>query len=91
MEIVKILPNRIFQREINDEIYSESKAEYERRKALPDSDPEKMRSMLDWLRYYQLLDTGPLVQALNNCFDKLYELFKIDSHLNLSLPKISFT
>ena len=80
-----------FQREINDEIFDESKAEYERRRALPDSDPEKMRSMLDWLRYYQLLDTGPLVQALDNCFDKLYELFQIDSHLNLSLPKISFT
>ena len=80
-----------FQREINDEIFDESKAEYERRRALPDSDPEKMRSMLDWLRYYQLLDTGPLVQALDNCFEKLYELFQIDSHLNLSLPKISFT
>ena len=83
--------NQIFKTEINDEIFAESKAEFERRKALPDSDPEKMRSMLDWLRYYQLLDTGPLVQALDNCFDKLYELFKIDSHLNLSLPKISFT
>ena len=81
----------IFKTEINDEIFAESKAEFERRKALPDSDPDKMRSMLDWLRYYQLLDTGPLVQALDNCFSKLYELFQIDSHLNLSLPKISFT
>ena len=81
----------IFKTEINDEIFAESKAEFDRRKALPDSDPEKMRSMLDWLRYYQLLDTGPLVQALDNCFGKLYELFQIDSHLNLSLPKISFT
>ena len=81
----------IFKTEINDEIFAESKAEFERRKALPDSDPEKMRTMLDWLRYYQLLDTGPLVQALDNCFGKLYELFQIDSHLNLSLPKISFT
>ena len=79
------------QKDINDEIYDEAKTEYERRKALPDSDPEKMRSMLDWLKYYQLLDTGPLVQALDNYFAKLYELFNIDSHLNLSLPKISFT
>ena len=79
------------KKEIDDDIYDESKAEYERRKALPDSDPEKMRSMLDWLVHYQLLDTGPLVQALDNYFGKLFELFKIDAHLSLSLPKISFT
>ena len=47
--------------------------------------------MLDWLRYYQLLDTGPLVIALDNCFAKLFELFQIDAQLNLSLPKIAFT
>ena len=91
VKISMSISNLSIKKDINDELYDEAKAEYERRKALPDSDPEHMRSMLDWLKYYQLLDTGPLVQALDNYFAKLYELFNIDSHLNLSLPKISFT
>ena len=72
-------------------MYKEAKEKYEKNKALPDSNPEHMRTMIDWLKYYQLLDTGPLVQALDNCFAKFFELFKIDAQLNLSLPKISFT
>ena len=88
-----MIPNIIiyFKREISDTDYENAKAEFDRRKALPESDPEHMRSMIDWLKYYQLLDTAPLVHALDNCFAKLFELFKIDAHLNLSLPKISFT
>ena len=81
----------IIQVEIDDETYQEAKDLYERRRALPNDDPYKMNSMLDWLKYYQLLDTSPLVKALDNCFEKLFELFEIDAHLHLSLPKISFT
>ena len=86
-----IIYNIKIQTEIDDETYNAAKDLYNMRRALPESDPEKMNSMMDWLKYYQLLDTSPLVQALDNCFGKLFELFQIDAHLHLSLPKISFT
>ena len=77
--------------EIDENIYLQSKQEYERRLALPDDHPEKMFNMVCWLNNYQLLDTGPLVKALDNCFAKLFELYNIDAELYMSLPSISFT
>ena len=50
-----------------------------------------MRNMKDWLEYYQMLDTMPLVDALGTCFSKFHELFDIDAILKLSLPSIAYT
>ena len=75
----------------DQESYDRAKAIYESRKALPDSDPKKMRNMKDWLEYYQMLDTMPLVYALGTCFSKFHELFDIDPILKLSLPSIAYT
>ena len=50
-----------------------------------------MRNMKDWLEYYQMLDTMPLVHALDTCFSKFHELFDIDPIVKLSLPSIAYT
>ncbi len=36
----------------DDEIYQLDKAEFDRRKALPDADPNKWYNFTDYLRYY---------------------------------------
>ena len=80
-----------FKSTCDQESYNTAKEVYESRKALPDSDPKKMRNMKDWLEYYQMLDTMPLVHALDTCFSKFHELFNIDPILKLSLPSIAYT
>ena len=71
-------------------MYANAKAEYDSRRALPEDDPKKMFNMKCWLKHYQMLDTMPLVNALDNCFGKFHELFNIDPMLKLSLPSISY-
>ena len=81
----------MIQTEMSEDTYLEAKAEYDRRRALDVNHPEKMYNMVCWLKYYQMLDTGPLVKALDNCFSKFFELFRIDAQLYMSLASISFT
>ena len=72
------------------EDYTDAKQEFERRKRLPDSDPEKMENMLDWLQYYNCLDTQPLVEAMEKSFEKFHEFFNVDPNMALSLPSLAF-
>ena len=51
-------------RNVSLEEYESAKAEFSRRKALPESHPESMKSMLDWLIYYNELDTAPLASII---------------------------
>ena len=37
-------------------VYAKAAREFTRRRLLPKNHPEKMKSMIDWLRYYNLLD-----------------------------------
>ena len=70
--------------------YESAKQEFERRKALPVNHPDHMKSMLCWLKYYNCLDTAPLVQAMENSFDKFAFYFKVDPNMHLSLPSLAF-
>ena len=70
--------------------YESAKQEFERRKALPVDHPDHMKSMLCWLKYYNCLDTAPLVQAMENSFDKFAFYFKVDPNMHLSLPSLAF-
>ena len=45
--------------------------------------------MEDWLKYYNMLDVGPLVLAIEKQFDKFYEYFKVDLTQHNSLPSIA--
>ena len=74
----------------DQEAYDNAKQEYDSRRALPEGDPRKFYNMKCWLKHYQLLDTTPLVHALDTCFSKFHELFNIDPSLKLSLPSISY-
>ena len=38
-----------------------------------------MSTMLDWLRFYNCLDTMPLVEAMSTSFEKFHEYFEHDS------------
>ena len=79
------------QKNVDLDEYERCRAEFNRRKALPDSSPEKMRNMGCWLKYYNTLDVGPLVQAMSNCFEAFFKHFHIDATQYLSLPTIAQT
>ena len=74
---------------VEDEIYELAKNEYYRRKSLPFFYPEAIFTMEDWLQYYNMLDVGPLVLAIEKQFDKFYEYFKVDLTQHNSLPSIA--
>ena len=74
---------------VSMEEYVEAATEYNRRRALPESDPEKFYSMIDWLRYYNELDTVPLAHAINNSFANFFKIFGIDPAFCVTLPKFA--
>ena len=74
---------------VSEEDYLEAKTEFERRKDLPVFHPNKMSSMLDWLRYYNELDTEPLAKAIDNSFGNFFKIFGIDPSFCVSLPKFA--
>ena len=78
------------QSNVDRDDYEISKTEFYRRKALSSDHPDHMDSMKDWLRYYNCLDTQPLVQAMENSFEKFAFYFKVDPNMHLSLPTLAF-
>ena len=60
LEIVEFPPKSAFfdsikQQEVDDQLYTEVKSEYQRRLALPVGHPDKFRNMKCYLKYYNLL------------------------------------
>ena len=82
--------NDLKQTPVDMKLYNEARSIFELRKKLPVGHPDRMENMKDWLRYYNLLDTSPLVQAIENSFTTFYECFNIDPHLHSSLPSMAF-
>ena len=70
--------SKLKQAEVDEEEYNESKNLYESRRSLPDGHPDKWTNFGDFLKYYNLLDVRPLVQALSICFRKFREFFNVD-------------
>ena len=48
------------------------------------------KTMADYMKYYNLLDVVPLLNALQTCFQNYMKFFKIDPMGYLSLPAIGF-
>ena len=71
---------------VSIEEYTTAAREFHRRRLLPKNHPEKIYSMLGWLRIYNLLDVMPLAQALENCFRSYCEFFGVDPMTSHSLP-----
>ena len=69
--------------------YEVARAEYYRRQDLPENHPEKMKSFVDWLKFYNLLDTAPLAKAVDTSFKNFFEIFGIDPSWCLSLPRFA--
>ena len=86
----KMFFNELRQSEIDETDYNKAKDEYERRRSLPETDPNHISNFKGWLKYYNECDVMPLVEALSKCFDKFYEYFKVDPLINLSLPSLAF-
>ena len=82
--------NELKQQAIDQELYQNAKDEFNRRKSLPSRDPDHMTNMSDWLKYYNMLDVQPLVEAIDNSFKTFHELFKIDPQTHHSLPSMAF-
>ena len=74
---------------VSETEYTEARNEFQRRKNLPDSDSEHLRSMRGWLKYYNELDTIPLAHAINNSFKNYFDIFGIDPSFYVSLPKFA--
>jgi len=74
---------------ISPELYNSSKELFYKLKNLPDSDPNKINSMLGWLKYYNAQDVGPMCQAIENQFDAFYTLFGQDLVTFFSLPSVA--
>ena len=77
--------NKMKQQHIDDDIYITSKSVFDNKMAAGE-----WTSMADYLRYYNLLDVEPLVQALQTCFDNYAKFFGVDANSRLSLPSIGF-
>ena len=86
----KAFYSELTESNVDRDDYEQSKAEFYRRKALPTDHADQMKSMKDWLRYYNCLDTKPLVQAMENSFEKFAFYFKVDPNMHLSLPTLAF-
>ena len=71
---------------VSKEEYAKAAREFHRRKLLPKTHPEKIHSMLDWLKIYNLLDVSPLASALENCFRSYSNFFNVDPIISSSLP-----
>ena len=77
--------NKLKQQHISEDDYNTSKSLFESKQAAGE-----WSSMADYLRYYNLLDVEPLVQAITTCFDNYAKFFKVDSCSRMSLPTIGF-
>jgi hypothetical protein len=69
--------------------YIAAKTEFHRKKLLPKGHPDRITSMLGYLRYYNMQDVVPLAIAIENCF-KCYSLyFGVNPMAALSLPSLA--
>ena len=75
---------------VKKDIYLAARAEYNRRRHLPNNHPDKMHNFSDWLKYYQLLDVIPLVNAIENAFKSFHTHFGVNPMEKRSLPSIAF-
>ena len=69
--------------------YIASKREFYRRKLLPKGDPDRLCTMLGWLRFYNIQDVVPLAIAIGNCFSSYEKYFKVNPLLSASLPSLA--
>ena len=74
---------------VSEADYEDAKSEFYRRKELPETDTEHMKSMRCWLKYYNELDTAPLAHAIYNSFGNFFQIFGIDPSFYTSLPKFA--
>lgn len=79
--------SELYQSNVGLDEYEKAKTEYNRRRALADSHPDKIHNFVGWLKYYNSLDTFPLAQAINNSFAQFFNCFKMDPSWVISLPK----
>ena len=69
--------------------YREAKSLFEERQNLPEDHPDKMKTMLCWLRFYNNLDVVPLISAIKTWFDIYEEVFDIDGFQYASLASMA--
>ena len=77
--------NKLKQQHIAEDDYKSSKLLFESKQAAGE-----WRNMGDYLKYYNLLDVEPLVQAITICFDNYAKFFNVDPCSRMSLPSIGF-
>ena len=77
--------NKMKQQDVDDDIYNSSKSLYESKIAAGE-----WSNMSDFLRYYNLLDVEPLVEAIKTCFENYARFFNVDAGSRMSLPSIGF-
>ena len=78
------------QTNVAEEDYKEAKAEFQRRESLPVWHSEKWESMASYMEWYNMCDTAPLVEAINNSFTAFHQYFDVDANSHASLPSMAF-
>ena len=78
------------QSNVAEEDYLAAKAEFNRRKSLPPGHPDHMESMACYMEWYNMCDTTPLVEAINNSFNAFHQYFGVDANSHASLPSMAF-
>ena len=75
--------------EIDEEVYGQCRAEYERRRSLAPGDPEKWENFEDYLKFYNLSDVKPASLALMKQFETYLENFGSYPNHFLGLPSFA--
>ena len=75
---------------ITIEQYQDAKQTFDSHINLPIGDKNRWCSMKDFLKYYNLLDVRPLVDAIGNSFHAFEEHFGVNPFAKISLPGLAF-
>ena len=76
--------NKMKQQEVDDDVYNTSKAVFNNKIAVGE-----WISMADYLKYYNLLDVEPLVQALQICFENYAKILELMPTADYHFPALA--
>ena len=81
--------NSYLKGSVDEQVYMECKRIYDSHCALGNNDPNKLNSMLDYLRWYNLSDVHPTAMALINQFTTFEREFHLSPYQSYSLASYS--
>ena len=81
--------NELKQSNCDLNLYNQARELFNSRLRLPADHSDKWRSFADFLKFYNLSDCEPLVQSIENSFEKFRQFFSVEPLYHLSLPSMA--